>query len=261
MNLLIVDDEIEIINGIMAGIHWENLGLQSVYKATSIEESMKLFEQEQIDVVLCDIEMPDGSGLDLLEWIRTHYPKTVCIIMTCHEEFDYAKRAISLDCKDYIVKPMVYEELEEKLLHLVREINRNWENDKYQEFGREWMKQIAREGQEQEGTVSRDEIVKQVKSYITANLQEELRIEQLAKVFYLSADYMSRLFKKEEGISIGDFIQEERMFLAKELLKEGKLSIARVAYECGYDNYSYFTKIFKKKYGITPREFGQSLKE
>lgn len=44
MNLLIVDDEIEIINGIMAGIHWENLGLQSVYKATSIEESMKLFE-------------------------------------------------------------------------------------------------------------------------------------------------------------------------------------------------------------------------
>lgn len=51
------------------------------------------------------------------------------------------------------------------------------------------------------------------------------------------------------------------MFLAKELLKEGKLSIARVAYECGYDNYSYFTKIFKKKYGITPREFGQSLKE
>ena len=51
MNLLIVDDEIEIINGIMAGIHWENLGLQSVYKATSIEESMKLFEQEQIDVV------------------------------------------------------------------------------------------------------------------------------------------------------------------------------------------------------------------
>ena len=154
-----------------------------------------------------------------------------------------------------------YEELEEKLLHLVREINRNWENDKYQAFGREWMKQIAREGQEQEGTVSRDEIVKQVKSYITANLQEELRIEQLAKVFYLSADYLSRLFKKEEGISIGDFIQEERMFLAKELLKEGKLSIARVAYECGYDNYSYFTKIFKKKYGITPREFGQSLKE
>ena len=75
MNLLIVDDEIEIINGIMAGIHWENLGLQSVYKATSIEESMKLFEQEQIDVVLCDIEMPDGSGLDLLEWIRTRYPK------------------------------------------------------------------------------------------------------------------------------------------------------------------------------------------
>ena len=58
MNLLIVDDEIEIINGIMAGIHWENLGLQSVYKATSIEESMKLFEQEQIDNITDTCEEP-----------------------------------------------------------------------------------------------------------------------------------------------------------------------------------------------------------
>ena len=39
---------------------------------------------------------------------------------------------------------MVYEELEEKLLHIAKEINRNWENDKYQAFGREWMKQIIR---------------------------------------------------------------------------------------------------------------------
>ena len=80
------------------------------------------------------------------------------------------------------------------------------------------MKQIIREGEVQEGPASREEIVKQVKSYITANLQEELRIEFLAKKFFLSADYLSRLFKKEEGIGIGDFILEERMFLARELL-------------------------------------------
>ena len=82
MNLLIIDDEIEIINGIMAGVRWENLCFQTVYQATSIEESKKLFYQDTIDIVLCDIEMPDGSGLDLLEWIRMQYPKTVRIIMT-----------------------------------------------------------------------------------------------------------------------------------------------------------------------------------
>ena len=102
MNLLIIDDEIEIINGIMAGVRWENLCFQTVYQATSIEESKKLFYQDTIDIVLCDIEMPDGSGLDLLEWIRMQYPKTVRIIMTCHEEFDYARRAIALDCKDFM---------------------------------------------------------------------------------------------------------------------------------------------------------------
>lgn len=261
MNLLIIDDEIEIINGIIAGVRWENLCFRNVYKATSIEESKRLFGQDSIDIVLCDIEMPDGSGLDLLDWIRVQYPKTVRIIMTCHEEFDYARRAIALDCKDYMVKPIVYEELEDKLLNMAKEINRNEENDKYQAFGREWMKQIVREGEVQEGRASKEEIIEQVKSYITANLQEELKIESLAKKFYLSADYLSRLFKKEEGIGIGDFILEERMFLARELLKEGRLSIARVAYECGYDNYSYFTKIFKKRYGLTPREYGQSQRK
>lgn len=254
MNLLIVEDEIEILNGLLAGMNRKRLGLECILAATSLEEAMMEYEANTVDIILCDIEMPDGSGLDFLEWVREKQRKTECIIMTCHERFDYARRAIGLNCRDYIVKPIFHEELEEKLLEVISEINREWENDKYQQFGREWMKQIS---QEQEGSVSKEELVVQVKSYITANLKEELRIEQMAKKFYLSADYLSKVFKKETGISIVDFIVEERMFLAKELLKEGKMSISRVAYECGYDNYSYFTKIFKKKYGVTPREFSQ----
>ncbi|MFR9231891.1 MAG: helix-turn-helix domain-containing protein [Eisenbergiella massiliensis] len=77
-----------------------------------------------------------------------------------------------------------------------------------------------------------------------------MRIEPCKKIF-LSADYLSRLFKKEEGIGIGISYWRKDV-LAKELLKEGKLSIARVAYECGYDNYSYFTKIFKKNMDDAP---------
>ncbi len=96
-----------------------------------------------------------------------------------------------------------------------------------------------------------------MKSYITAHLKEDLRMEQMAKRFCISADYLSKLFKREEGIGIGDYIVEERMFLAGELMKAGGASVSRIAYECGYDNYSYFTKVFKKRYGMTPREFMQ----
>ena len=64
--------------------------------------------------------------------------------MTCHEEFDYAWRAVSLRCRAYIVKPLVYEELEQKLSEAAAEIITTQENDKYQAFGRQWVKKIAR---------------------------------------------------------------------------------------------------------------------
>ncbi len=255
MNLLIVEDEIEIIQGILASVCWEDIGMDSVLYATSLEEAVRKFESWRIGIVLCDIELPDGSGLDFLEWVQEKHPKTVSMIMTCHEEFDYAKRAVALGCKDYIVKPIVYEELEEKLSGIRQALQESRDNDRYQAFGREWMKQKASREETQAFTGNKADLVGQVKAYITANLKEELRVEMLAKQFYISADYLSKVFKKEEGIGIGDYIVEERMFLARELMREGRSSVSRIAYECGYDNYSYFTKVFKKKYGVTPREY------
>lgn len=259
MKLLIVEDEIETIHGILAGVLWERLPFDSVYWANLLEVAVEKYTEQPADVVLCDIEMPDGSGLDFLEWVVKQRPKTFCMIMTCHEEFSYAHRALSLKCSTYIVKPIIYGELEEKLRGAAEEIAAARENDQYQIFGRQWVKQVREECREE--AIPREELTNRVKDYIIAHLKEEIRVETIAKNFYLSADYLSKIFKKETGMSIGNFILEERMFLAKELILDGKMSISRVSYECGYDNYSYFTKVFKKKYGVTPREYGQLSKK
>ena len=153
----------------------------------------------------------------------------------------------------------VYEELEQKLSEAAAEIITTQENDKYQAFGRQWVKKIGQECQKE--NIPRKDLAEQVKAYIIENLKEELRVETIAKKFYLSSDYLTKIFKKETGVSISDFILEERMFLAKELIQAGQMSISRVSYECGYDNYSYFTKLFKKKYGVTPREYSQNVEK
>ena len=157
------------------------------------------------------------------------------------------------------MKPLIYEELEQKLSEAAAEIITTQENDKYQAFGRQWVKKIGQECQKE--NIPRKDLVEQVKAYIIENLKEELRVETIAKKFYLSSDYLTKIFKKETGVSISDFILEERMFLARELIQAGQMSISRVSYECGYDNYSYFTKLFKKKYGVTPREYSQSVEK
>lgn len=255
MNLLIIDDEIEMIHGILSGVCWSNLLFQNIFKATGVTEAKQVMERESVDVVLCDIEMPDGFGLDLVEWIREHYVDVECLILTCHEEFEYARRAISLGCCDYILKPIIYRELEVKLAEISRRIQANKVNVKYQTFGREWMKHIGQEEETGQKKLSRKEMVEQVKAYVRTHLQEDLKTEVLAGIIFITPDYLFRIFKKEEGITLLDFIVQERMFLASELLKENRLTISRIAYECGYDNYSYFSQVFKKKFGVTPREF------
>ena len=57
--------------------------------------------------------MPNGSGIDLVSWMKEHSREIICVFLTCHSDFSYAKRAISLGVLDYLLKPVDYDELEE----------------------------------------------------------------------------------------------------------------------------------------------------
>ena len=72
---------------------------------------------------------------------------------------------------------------------------------------------------------------------------------------YVSADHLTRLFKKRFGMTVSEYVQDKRLSLAAELLKQGNLSISVVSGMVGFGNYSYFTEQFKKRYGMTPREY------
>ncbi|WP_165452492.1 response regulator [Paenibacillus thalictri] len=99
-------------------------------------------------------------------------------------------------------------------------------------------------------------LIGKVQAYINSRLQEEeLSREQIAASVYLNPAYLSRLFKKETGITLTDFIVKERMERAKELLKEGTLKISSIAEQTGYSHFSHFAKSFKKIVGMTPQEY------
>lgn len=70
MNLLLVDDEITIIQILLKAIDWEALGIREVYTAYNAMEAKKIIEANEIRIMICDIEMPQESGLDLIRWIR-----------------------------------------------------------------------------------------------------------------------------------------------------------------------------------------------
>ncbi|HTG71174.1 MAG TPA: helix-turn-helix domain-containing protein [Candidatus Udaeobacter sp.] len=125
--VLIVDDEVHAIRGLEAGVRWDRLNINAVHTARGLKQAQHIFQTEPVQLMLCDIEMPKGSGLDLLAWVREYYPKTETIFLTSHSDFSYAKKAIQLGSFEYLLKPVDYEELEQVIDKALAKINKDLE--------------------------------------------------------------------------------------------------------------------------------------
>lgn len=99
-----------------------------------------------------------------------------------------------------------------------------------------------------------DAVIQDIRTYIRENISSVTR-SQISEAFYLSPNYLSKLFRKETGESLSEYIQNERMSLAKQLLLQREMSISRIAEETGYPSFAYFSKQFKKFTGMTPNEY------
>lgn len=80
--VLIVDDEALAIQAIRRSINWKNLDVDRVLDAANGVEAQKILRQEPVQVLVCDLEMPRMSGIELLEWMKTSCPDTEAVILT-----------------------------------------------------------------------------------------------------------------------------------------------------------------------------------
>lgn len=250
MRLMIVDDEMFAVSGILAGVNWEVLDYGEILKAYSYAQAVEQLEKKAVDVLLCDIEMPDESGLDLVEWINEHQPETVCVILSCHDDFEYARQAVQLQCFDYVLKPTRYDHLTDILRKAGEEVEKNKHQKVLEGYGRQYIDNLS-------GSVrrEREDIAEKVADYIDAHLSEDLSVREIADMVYVSSDHLTRMFKKRYRKTVKDYILEKRMILAGELLKDPQVTVTMVSDKVGFNNYSYFSEQFKRYYGIIPREY------
>ena len=116
--VILVDDEEEVIDVMEAKIRWSELGFEVVGSATNGVKALELVEKLQPDVVLTDIKMPYMDGLELARRVRADYPNIYIMLCTGFDEFEYAKEAVHLEIKEYMLKPINAVELSECLTRL-----------------------------------------------------------------------------------------------------------------------------------------------
>lgn len=143
MNVLVVDDQYDVVQGVIAGVDWKTLRIANVYHAYSAEEARTLLAEREIHILLCDIEMPMESGLELFKRVREAYPALQCIFLSSHSEFQYAQEAIQLGCFDYIVQPASYEDIQASIERAIHKIHANTQMLQMYEYGAYWRENEA----------------------------------------------------------------------------------------------------------------------
>ncbi len=123
---MIVDDEAEVREGIVARLDWEKLGFEVVAEAENGLEAIEKAESDEVDLLLTDIKMPFMDGLTMIAEFRTLHPSAKVVILSGFDDADYARQAIKLGVTEYALKPVNAEELSGVLARMRAQLDREY---------------------------------------------------------------------------------------------------------------------------------------
>ena len=123
MDAIVIDDDLSTVEVIVSNVDWDKFHIDNVHKAYNIAAAKKIILENDISIAVCDIEMPMGSGLDLIKWVRENDMDTEFIFLTSHEKFDYARAAIEYKASGYVVKPFNSDRMEAELTTAIQKLS------------------------------------------------------------------------------------------------------------------------------------------
>ena len=129
IKVFLVEDEVIVREGIKNNIDWEKYGYEFCGEASDGELAFPMICKEKPDIVITDIRMPFMDGLELSRLIKKEQPQIKIIILSGHEEFEYAKAAIQIGIEEYLLKPINGDELLQAVNHVAEKIKEEQKNN------------------------------------------------------------------------------------------------------------------------------------
>lgn len=228
--ILIVDDEEIIRNAMSKRPIWPELGFSKIFTASGGREAINMIHKIQPHVVFTDIRMPMVDGLDVLNYVKQHYPFIKCVILSGYNDFEYARKGMEYGACAYILKPT--DDLEIK--RVFKEIIENLE--------------------------SKDchGILSSVIKYLHENYMNKITLEETAEIMNMNPSYFSVFFKKEMDMNFSDYINNIRISYAKQFLNMPCFKVYEICEKVGFNDLSYFCRVFRKIEGVSPSEYRRS---
>ena len=281
IHTLIADDSKTELDVLLFLIQKNSLPLDAV-TASNGEEALEKLKKERFDLLITDIRMPFLDGLSLAREALQLYPYIKIVISSGYQDFSYAKTAISLGVKEYLLKPVNPEEFVELILQLAKQIEKEQllriplqaaatENTSPRSLHDlvEYMTSELSGSKPDDSADSASAIpgisdldssngkIRFICDYISSHYNEDLSLEGLADMIYIHPDYLSRMFKREKGMNLNRYLKTIRMNKACQLLENSQQKITAISTAVGYQNCAYFIRTFTSTYGISPEKYRQ----
>jgi two-component system response regulator YesN len=256
IKVVVVEDEALVRKGLILTTPWDDYHCEVVGEAVNGLEGVEKILKLKPDLVITDVNM---SGLDGIEMIKRVSAQVDAewIIISGYSEFEYARQAVKLGVKDYLMKPIADDDLNQALRRVCAAVN-----EKQKHNIRERVESLAENklmffkeyfSETDEGNTAN--YIGKAIQYIRSHYQEDLGIKEVADFLYISEGYLSKLFKNETGYTFGDYLTNYRMKKACKLLTDPTVKIYEIADKIGYKDQRYFSVLFKKVTGMSPTEF------
>lgn len=226
---------------------WSECGFRISRIAYNGKEALKQLEKNKYDVVLTDIRMPDMDGITLLKEIKERDISVLTVLISSHDEFEYARQGILLGAFDFLVKPIRSKNLKEMLWRLKQEIDQKRKNNTDSDFMQRVIQQLDLDVQD-------DFIVKTCKICIDT-IEEDTTMDDYAQELKLSKDYFGKLVKQHFKMPFKDLINSIKIEYAKKLIEEENMKNYEISQLLGYSTPDYFTRKFKQYTGTTPSKY------
>ncbi len=238
MNILIIDDEDLIRENFIKRIKMLDIHFDNIWEASNGAQALEIIAKNQIDIAIVDINMPFLNGMELIKKTNEISPNTIKIIISGYNDFSYAQKAIEESVFRYLLKPINPEKFKDAITSAAA---------------------IAL----QQSNVEKGGTYGKILSIMQQNYQNpDYRLSQLSAETGFSEGHLSKVIKKHSEKSFSDLLSELRVEQAKKLFKyeSASVKIYEVAYKVGFKNQHYFSVVFKKTTGVSPKKFIDDLK-
>jgi two-component system response regulator YesN len=254
LKLLIVDDEPLILAGLEHMIRLENTMFSKIKSVSDAFDALEMIDSFKPDLVITDIQMPAMDGLEL---IREAQQRNVnrFVILTGYDLFDYAQKAVRLQVKDYLLKPIQQRELFAMLNRIALEVLEERKNKPIESDD-----SISAESSID--TKVQSATIRKFDDFIRRHFMQDISLDEVAEHLDLHPNYVCGILKRETGLTFVRFLHEVRIENAKELLRHpDSLTIEQVAKSVGYESPRHFYKVFKQFTGVTPGNYKNRSEE